>query len=56
MANDYILRAAIEDGRRSDGAHSLRKVFPTSANKLGVLSKAIITWDWRTISSRYIDP
>jgi hypothetical protein len=33
MANDYILRAAVEDGRRPDGAHSLRKVFPTSTNR-----------------------
>jgi hypothetical protein len=33
MANDYILRAAIEDGRRPDGAHSLRKAFPTSIKR-----------------------
>jgi hypothetical protein len=34
MANNYYtLRATVEDARRSDGAHSLRKVFPTSTKR-----------------------
>jgi hypothetical protein len=33
MSNKSILRAAIEDARRSDGAPSLRKVLPTSINR-----------------------
>ena len=33
MAKKHILRAAIEDVRRSDSAHSLRKVLPTSTNR-----------------------
>ena len=32
MANNYINRAALEDTRCSDGAHSLRKLLPTSTN------------------------
>jgi hypothetical protein len=33
MANNYSFRADIEDAHHSDGAHSLRKVFPMSTNK-----------------------
>jgi len=33
MTNNDILRAAIEDAHRSDGAHSLRKLFPTGTNR-----------------------
>jgi hypothetical protein len=33
MANNYMLCAAIEGAHRSDGAHSLHKVFPISTNR-----------------------
>jgi hypothetical protein len=33
MATNYTSRAAIEDMRRPDGAHFLRKLLPTSTNK-----------------------
>jgi hypothetical protein len=33
MATNYTPRAAIEDTRRPDGAHFLRKLLPTSTNK-----------------------